>query len=52
MMYNDKPLYIKHLSHKEHLDLDDLQEKYFEFGKSKGLQDEKEKLIYLKNEGL
>lgn len=52
MIYNNETLYIKHLSHKEHLDLDDLQEKYFQLSKSKGLPDEAEQLLYLKKEGL
>ena len=52
MIYNGETLYIKHLSHKEHLNLDELQERYFQYGKSKGVPDEKEQLLYLKKEGL
>lgn len=52
MIYNNETLYIKHLSHKEHLDLDDLQEQYFQLSKSKGVPDEAEQLLYLKKEGL
>jgi hypothetical protein len=49
---NGTNLYIKHLSHKEHLFLDDLYEKFREEAIANGLQSEQDRLKYIIAEGL
>lgn len=52
MTYKNAVVFIKHLSHKEHLDLDDLEERYYEEAVKKGLYTEKERLVFLNQEKL
>jgi len=52
MYIGEKPLYIKHLSHKEHIGLDDIERACIERARERGLPDEKTQLEYLKREGL
>ena len=44
MTYRGETVYIKHLSHREHLNLEDTEEKFFNEAKNKGLPDEKEQI--------
>lgn len=50
--YKGKKIYIKHLSHKEHLMLDDLQDSFKKDAIDSGIPSEKEKINYLVSEGL
>jgi hypothetical protein len=50
--HRGKKIYIKHLSHKEHLMLDDLQESFKKDAINSGIPSEKEKINYLISEGL
>lgn len=52
MSYGGKIVYVKHLSHREQLDLEDLQEKFTNEAKAKGLPNEKERAVYLSQQGL
>jgi hypothetical protein len=45
--YHGNILYVRHLSHKEHLNLDELEAECFAEAKSKGLFNEKQQLDYL-----
>lgn len=50
--YSGNILYIKHLSHFEHHNFEEIEEKYIKEAKDNGLPDEKEQLAYLNREGL
>ncbi len=52
MKLGNEGLYVKHLSHRDHLDLDDLQDFYEKEAISKGAYSEASRLEYLKKEGL
>jgi hypothetical protein len=50
--YRGDFIYIKHLSHKEHLDLDELEDRFFKEAKDNGIPTEEEKLKYLAQTGI
>ena len=50
--YNGGTLYIRHLSHKEHLYLDELYDQFKQEAYSSGIMTEKEKVDFLLKEGL
>jgi hypothetical protein len=52
MTYKNAAAFIKHLSHREHLGLDDLEEFYHAEAVRKGLYTEKDRLIFLNKERL
>lgn len=52
MLLDKSVVYIKHLSHKEHIDLDEVEEESLSRAKAAGLPDEKTQLDFLKKEGL
>lgn len=50
--YRGDFIYIKHLSHKEHLDLDELEDHFFKDAKANNISTEEEKLKYVDQIGL
>lgn len=51
-MISDKPVYIKHIGHSDQLDLETVEQGYFEYAKKRGLPTEEMRLSQLKREGL
>ncbi len=50
--YNNSSVYIRHLSHREHLALDVLQDRFRDEAEAKGLPTREKKLLYLKKMNL
>ena len=52
MKLNHGNFYIRHLTHVDHLDLDDIQEGFEKTAREQGLADEESRIQYLRKEGL
>lgn len=52
VMYRGKKLYIKHLSHHDHVSLEVLHKEFYDYGINEGLLSEKDALFNLEKEGI